>query len=646
MQLMISALARLAPTARVRGVALLLLLVGSLACSTPVRRKDWSHYDGPGATYFHREEIEFPHVDDPIEPANRVSAFVDLQLTRYIFSPLTGLYRLIVPQTVRVHLAKAGDNILFPTRFVNNLLQGKWSETWEETERFGINTTVGVLGLFDPATNMGLHPHPEDFGQTLATWGWSRSLYLYLPILGSSTLRDGIGLIPDTYTDPTTYYLPASLARRFITISDQVDDALRQVEANYDAYELARTLYILNREVDVENFSWRSDQSGPTQSLETIFLTPKDFSFPGDGDDETIAIPWTGEELPYTVWLQPESAPLVYLLPGLGGHRLGDATLGLAEMLYRGGNSVVTISNPTNWEFIKFASSAELPGYAPIDALDVHRTISAIDAELEKEYPRSFTSKRLAGISLGAFLTLYIAATEDEAESDGLLRFDVYLALDPAVSFEHALLQLDRFYNAPLVFPAEERAAKIDEIFAKVLYLSHGELEPGAALPFTRLESEFLIGLSFRMDLQFLLLQSQDLHDRGVLQTKRSLTRRAPAFREASEYSFMEYVYGFVLPYLAEQELGIAFDESGAKTLFERCDLRAIESGLRANERVRVFANENDFLLRPEDIEWLKSVLGERAHFFPAGGHLGNLHRKSIQEAIKSVVEAADATDP
>lgn len=627
-------------------LSLLLLVVGTLACSTPLRRKDWSHYDGPGAPYFHQEEVEFPYVDDPIEPVNRVSAGVDLQLTRYVFAPLASLYRLLVPQTIRVHLAKAGDNILFPTRFVNNLLQGKWGDTWEETSRFAVNTTVGLLGLFDPATNMGLHPHPEDFGQTLATWGWSKSLYLYLPIAGPSSVRDGLGLVPDLYTDPTTYYPAASIARRFIVISDEVDDALRAVETNYDAYELARTVSTLNREVDVENFSWSSDQSGPTQSLEAIFLTPKDFDFPGDGVTDTVRIAQTGKLLPYTVWLQPKKAPLVYLIPGLGGHRLGDATLGLAEMLYRGGNSVVTISNPTNWEFIKFAASVDLPGYAPSDALDVHRVLTAIDVKLEQQRPGSFTSKRLAGISLGAFLTLFIAANEGEGEAKDLLPFDVYLALDPAVSFEHAVLQLDRFYNAPLVFPAQERAAKIDEIFGKVLYLSHGELEPGAALPFTRLEAEFLIGLSFRLDLQFLLLQTQDLHDRGVLQTERSLLCRSSAFREASEYSYMEYMYAFMLPYLAERNLGIGFDDAGAKTVFERCDLHSVESGLRKNDRVRIFANENDFLLRPEDIEWLKSVLGERAHFFPAGGHLGNLHRKAIQEAIKSVVEQAAPEKP
>jgi hypothetical protein len=222
----------------------------------------------------------------------------------------------------------------------------------------------------------------------------------------------------------------------------------------------------------------------------------------------------------------------------------------------------------------------------------------------------------------------------------GLLRFDVYLALNPPVSLEHAMTQVDRFYNAPMRFPVEERSRRIEEIFGKVLYLSEGELWPGMELPFTRIEAEFLIGLAFRLDLQYTLLQTQDRHDRGVLRTPRSKLRRAPAFREASEYSYLEYMYAFVLPYWAESDIGITFDEAGARRLFDDCDLRSIAAELAANERVRLFTNANDFLLRPEDLEWLRATLGERARIFPAGGHLGNLHRKAIQDSIRSVVES------
>jgi hypothetical protein len=484
---------------------------------------------------------------------------------------------------------------------------------------------------------MDLHPHPEDLGQTFAKWGWKNSAYLYLPILGPSTVRDSLGMVPDAYADIAHSDWRFFLGREFNRRSDVVEPALRLIEANYDAYEPARTLYTLNREVTVDDYSWRGDESGATQTLDSIFLEPQDQDFPARGRTDHVRLS-KHRELPYTLWLQPAPAPLVYLVPGMGGHRLGDSSLGLAEIIYAEGSSVVTVSNPTNWEFIAQGSTVDLPGYAPADARDLHRAITAIDRKLAEAWPDRFRSRRLAGISMGAFQALYIAADETRSKREGLLLFDVYLALNPPVNLEHAMLQLDRFYNAPMVFPAEERARHIEEILGKVLYLSHGDLQPEMDLPFTRLESEFLIGLAFRLDLQYTILQTQDRHDSGVLQTPRSLLRRAPAFREASEYSFLEYMYAFVLPYYAKHDPRISFDDAGARQMFDDCDLRSIATSLAANPRVRLFANENDFLLRPADLAWLREYLGDRAHLFPAGGHLGNLHRKAIQELIQGVV--------
>lgn len=629
-------------------LACVLGLLGA-GCNATVQRRDWSQYSGPGAHYFQQEELPFPHVDDPIEPVNRVSALVHFVLMKYAFAPFAALYRGLIPAPVRKHVALASTNLQYPGRVLNNLLQAKWKGVADETARFAVNSTVGVLGLFDPATGMGLHPHPEDFGQTLAKWGWKDSMYLYLPIVGPSTLRDGLGLIPDAYTDLAILDWRVSVAREVNERSDQVEPALRLIEANYDAYEPARLLFSLGRELDVEDFAWTSDESGPAQTLDSIFLAPEDPAFPERGRDGGVRL-LPGHDLPFTLWLQPRPAPLVYVVPGLGGHRLADSMLGLAEIFFAEGNSVVTLSNPTNWEFVAHGASVELPGYAPADAHDLHRALTVIDAQLATRWPGRFASKRLAGISLGAFQTLFIAAREAQAAREGLLCFDVYLALNPPVNLEHAMTQIDRFYNAPLRYPPEERAERIEEIFGKVLYLSEGELWPGMELPFTRLEAEFLIGLSFRLALQYTILQTQDRHDRGVLQTPRSKLRRAPAFREASEYSYLEYIYAFVLPYYAEGDTGITtgitYDEAGARRFFADCDLRAIGAELAANERVRLFTNENDFLLRPEDLTWLRENLGERAHVFPAGGHLGNLHRKEIQEVIAGKVEAVAEQAP
>jgi hypothetical protein len=140
------------------------------------------------------------------------------------------------------------------------------------------------------------------------------------------------------------------------------------------------------------------------------------------------------------------------------------------------------------------------------------------------------------------------------------------------------------------------------------------------------------------MDLQNMILQSADLEDSGMLLTRRSRWHMAPAFREAAEYSFMEYVYAFLLPYYAKHTADIEFDEAGARRLMGRSLLTNMATGLHQNPAVRVFTNANDFLLRPGDLDWLRSTLGDRLTVFPDGGHLGNLYREYIRAEIGSTI--------
>jgi len=637
-------------TRRFSAVAPVLVLATGCA-STAYEPRDWSGYTGPGAEYFQAEEVPFPHVPDPLEPINRVTAKVNYELLRWVVAPTSAVYRFFVPEWVRTHLENVGDNLLFPGRFVNNALQGKLKESGVEASRFAINSTVGVLGLFDPAQDWGLHPYPEDFGQTFATWGWKPSTYLFLPFLGPYTVRDGFGKIPDTLADPAFYYFPASYFRGFNSLSNHVEADLRAIESVYDAYEAGRTLYTLQREVDVDDFTWSEDDSGPTQTLRAIFLAPKDADFGGRARTRKVRIDGRRPEFPYSLWLQPEPAPLCYVLPGFGGNRQGDSTLALAELAYERGHSVVAISSATNFEFMRRGATVSVPGYGPVDAHDVRSALAAIDRALEAELPGRLRERRLIGVSLGAYHALLIAAGEDrpapgvsEKAEVPELDLDLVLALNPPVSLEHALRQLDAFYNAPLGIPADEREQRIEEIFAKVLYLSNGDLEPGMELPFTELESRFLIGVAFRLDLQYLILQSQDLLDQGVLREPRSPLRMAPAFREASEYSYLEYVYAFVLPWYAERDASIDHDEDGARRLFDSGDLRAAGERLAADPRVRVMTNENDFLLRPEDLEWLRSTLGDRLRVSDEGGHLGNLYGEYLQEVIGRTIDGEETS--
>ena len=618
-------------------LASLVAVASLLACATPpTERRDWSAFTGPGKEHFQKEEFEFPDVPDRLEPWNRGVAGLNRGLLLYVVDPLSSAWRWAVPQPVRSSLVRAGKNLGFPVRLVNNLLQGKFRGAGDETLRFLGNTLYGFAGLLDPmADRIGIQPSNEDFGQTLARWGWRNSTFLTLPFFGPSTVRDGVGLVVDMPLDPTFYFFPAGPARAFVTGSEQIDDVKRLIRTHLDAYFPVRYLWVLNRRVLTSDFEFEPEEGFATETLETVFLSFQDPWFPSQGRLRRVEIPTTGRSLPYRVWMQPEPAPLVCIIPGLGAHRDAKSSIALAEMAFERGFSALVLSNAFNFEFMENAATASLPGFAPVDAQDVHVALDAIARDLEGRYPDRIRARVLMGMSMGALHTLFVAAAAEEADNE-LVTFDRYIALYPPVRLRHGLVQLDRFYNVPLVFPEEEREERVVAILQKVVQLANEhDLQPGNPIPLSSLEAKFLIGLNFRLTLHDVIWSSQERNDMAVLKTERSHWRRAPASREILDYSFMEYLYAFALPYYEKREPGISVEE-----MFARADVHAIAPALRASGKVRVFSNANDFLITPEDIRWLTGVLGEKnVTFYPKGGHMGNLHQPAVQRDVMDSLE-------
>jgi phospholipid-binding lipoprotein MlaA len=116
-----------------------------------------------------------------------------------------------VPQPARASIGRFFENVGVIPRFANDVFQGQFKQAGVETARFGINSTVGVAGLFDPADNwFGLKQQPNDFGLTLAKYGVKEGPYLMLPILGPSTVRDALGTVVDGAMNPVSYTAPSS----------------------------------------------------------------------------------------------------------------------------------------------------------------------------------------------------------------------------------------------------------------------------------------------------------------------------------------------------------------------------------------------------------------------------------------------------
>ncbi len=161
--------------------------------------------------------LAFP---DPLEGMNRVTFRLNEHLGRWVIDPLVRAYDFAVPAPARRAVRRALANLDSPAVFANDVLQCEPVDAAVTATRFAVNTTVGVAGVFDPATRLGLARHESDFGQTLALVGVPSGPYLILPLVGPTTARDGTGYLVDFVFRPTTYLLTPGSQVVFTTITE------------------------------------------------------------------------------------------------------------------------------------------------------------------------------------------------------------------------------------------------------------------------------------------------------------------------------------------------------------------------------------------------------------------------------------------
>ena len=172
-------------------------------------------------------------IADPIEPINRAFFYFNDKLYFWLLKPVARGYGFILPQSVRIGLRNFFDNLGFPIRFVNCVLQGKLEGAGREANRFIVNTTVGLLGLIDVAEEkMDIKEQDEDFGQTLGFYGLGPGFYINWPILGPSSLTDTIGIVGDIPLDPVSY-----TGETFIALPVRSVDLVNRTSLTIGEYE-------------------------------------------------------------------------------------------------------------------------------------------------------------------------------------------------------------------------------------------------------------------------------------------------------------------------------------------------------------------------------------------------------------------------
>lgn len=335
---------------------------------------------------------------------------------------------------------------------------------------------------------------------------------------------------------------------------------------------------------------------------------------------------------------QPGPAPLVFVIAGTGSGALADTSRDLVEVLHAGGYHVIALPNPTNPGFIVNASSTGVPGRLRDDAADLYRVMEAARARVANRI--EVTSVHLAGFSLGATHAAFVAELDAGEQRLGLERV---LLLNPAVSVSASMDIVDEM----LAVHEEADPGAVRRFIEEVL-AAFGQLFQGGApvdfagdfvyrtyrvleLPATDMEK--LIGLAFRLLAANVMFTSDVIVRSGFLVAPD--TRLGPTssltefYLRARQHGFGDYFASVHAPFFAADELT-------PEQMITDADLAAIEAFLATAPGVAVITNEDDFILRSEDLDFLERVFGARAAIYPTGGHGGNFRQRDVALRIQA----------
>jgi phospholipid-binding lipoprotein MlaA len=196
-----------------------------------------------------------PDPRDRFERFNRSVYKFNTAVDHAVLRPVARAYVKVLPRPVRTSINNFTTNFAYPTTVANDVFQGKFADGVTDAARIIVNTTLGIGGLFDPASRMGLDRHTQDFGITLGRWGVHSGPYLMLPLLGPSTVRDTVGLVPDyalTY-EIGTNLIDNNYVSAGLFVVAQIDrragvlDLDKIVDSAYDPYAFVRNAYLQRR---------------------------------------------------------------------------------------------------------------------------------------------------------------------------------------------------------------------------------------------------------------------------------------------------------------------------------------------------------------------------------------------------------------
>ena len=332
--------------------------------------------------------------------------------------------------------------------------------------------------------------------------------------------------------------------------------------------------------------------------------------------------------LRYTVAFQDRKAPLIFLIAGTGGSSRSSKMLALVNNLYRAGFHVVALPSPTSSNFIINASTSHVPGNLTEDAADLYQAMEQI-WNVSKDHIE-VSDFFLAGYSLGGTEAAFVAKLDEERK---VFDFRRVLMLNPAVSLYTSASRieglLDGIPGGPRRVGAffNQMMAKSTDFYRKGDFVAIDDdflYSAYQARLLNRNEAGGLIAVSFRIGSAGMIFTSDAMTNDGYVIPKNKVLKNSDSlddcFWTSLHLSFLDYFNEYFYPHFRSVRPELTKEE-----LIESLSLKSIENYLTSSTRIGVITNEDDFILAPGELDYLRRVFGSRIKIYPRGGHLGNL---------------------
>lgn len=351
-------------------------------------------------------------------------------------------------------------------------------------------------------------------------------------------------------------------------------------------------------------------------------------------DRQAPEVFWYNERLKFSLARQTHKAPLIFNIAGTGAGYNSALMKVMQKAFFKAGFHVISLPSPTHSNFIVSASTTGVPGRVQDDAADLYRVM---ELAYERVKDRIDVSEfYLTGYSLGAWQAAFVAHHDEKAQ---VFDFKKVLMINPPVSLfssirilDHMLLDnvpggmaglndfFKRVFNSFVQVYRDHEFTNFGEDF---LYRAYTTYEPGDE------DLEALIGLSFRMSSSNMAFTSDIMSQSGYVVPKSleltSTSSLTKYFDVGIRLSFEDYLSQLFYPYFKAQDPNLTLEE-----LIEEASLERIEDYLVGSPKIGLMTNEDDVILAPGEIDYLREVFGERAQIFPTGGHCGNLAQRNV----------------